>query len=66
MPEIPIRKRGQWDGETSRLNIKLPKDLHQWALAYARRKSNTLSQILRDYLVALKEEEDSAREGTRY
>jgi len=61
------RKRERWDESTARLPpVKMPRSLKEWLDGYVQRKSTTISQLVRDYLVALKEEEDHARKGPGY
>lgn len=62
MAETP-RKRDHWDDETARLILKLPRSLKDWAMEYAGRKSTSVSQLIRDYLVYLKEEDDAHGKG---
>jgi hypothetical protein len=48
---VPAYKRAQMKRQqTSRLSIRIPRDLHHAALERARRQDLTLSQVVRHYL----------------
>lgn len=36
--------------EKTRLNIRIPKDLLNWAKKYAKKKNTTVTQLIVDYL----------------
>lgn len=50
------------ESRTTRLNIRLPADLVQWAKVYAASNNTNVTAMLKDYLTALRKEATSVEQ----
>lgn len=58
MEKITKKPRRRSLEDTDRLNLKLPSELKKWVVDYAQRRGTSVTQLVIDHLVSLKQLDD--------
>ena len=54
---MPSRNRNKEDTKSARLNLLINPDLKEWAHGYARKREKSLSALVTEHLIELREKE---------